>query len=78
MINSVTRDMITSACDIAGAAVVMRRSRELVSTIRKAAAACNVAPPVIRRWIKRGWLPKPPWTLQLLEAIYAGMPFRSR
>jgi hypothetical protein len=43
--------------------------KELVSTIRKAAAACNVTPPVIRRWIKLGWLPKPPWTLEQLHRL---------
>jgi hypothetical protein len=43
--------------------------KEPVSTIRRAAAACNVTPPVIRRWIKLGWLPKPPWTLEQLHRL---------
>ena len=43
--------------------------QELVSTVRKAAAACNVTPPVIRRWIKLGWLPEPPWTLGELRRL---------
>jgi hypothetical protein len=46
-----------------------RTHKELVSTIRKAAGACNVTPPVIRRWIKLGWLPKPPWTLEQLHRL---------
>jgi hypothetical protein len=43
--------------------------KELVFTIRKAAAACNVTPPVVRRWIKLGWLPEPPWTLEQLHRL---------
>jgi hypothetical protein len=42
---------------------------ELVWTIRKAAAACNVTPPVIRLWIKRRWLAEPPWTLGQLHRL---------
>ncbi len=42
---------------------------ELVSFIRKAAAAGNVTPIVVRRWMARGWLPQPPWTLRKIHAV---------
>jgi hypothetical protein len=39
-----------------------------VSSVRQAAAACNVSPPVVRRWLSLGLIPAPPWTqAQLLE-----------
>jgi hypothetical protein len=37
-----------------------------VTSIRQAAAVCNVSPPVVRRWLSLGLMPRPPWTVQLL------------
>ena len=42
---------------------------ELVSSVRRADAACNVTPIVVRRWITRGWLPQPPWTLRQIQEV---------
>ena len=42
---------------------------ELVSSICKAAAPCNVAPIVVRRWIARGRLPQPPWRLRQIHEV---------
>ncbi len=42
---------------------------ELVSSIRMAVAACNVTPIVVRRWIARGWLRQPPWTLRQIHEV---------
>ena len=41
----------------------------LVSSMRVAAAACNVTPIVVRRWFARGWLPQPPWTLRQIHEV---------
>jgi hypothetical protein len=30
---------------------------------------CNVSPPVIRRWLSLGLLPRPPWTIEELQQI---------
>jgi hypothetical protein len=38
---------------------------EAITSVRQAAAACSVTPPVIRRWISLGLIPQPPWTLGL-------------
>jgi hypothetical protein len=40
-----------------------------VTSIRQAAAMCNVTPPVIRRWLSLGLICGPPWTLQQLEDV---------
>ena len=40
-----------------------------VTTVRQAAAACNVTPPVIRRWRYLGLITGPPWTLQQLHHV---------
>ena len=42
---------------------------EQVSSIRQAAAVCNVTPPVVRRWRSLGWISEPPWTLEQLHQI---------
>jgi len=42
---------------------------DLVASIHQAAAACNVTPIVVRRWMARGWLPEPPWTAQQLHEV---------
>jgi hypothetical protein len=40
-----------------------------ISSVRQAAAACDVTPPVVRRWLSLGLLTEPPWTLQQLHQI---------
>jgi hypothetical protein len=40
-----------------------------ISSVRQAAAACNVSQPVVRRWLTLGLLPEPPWTLQQLHRV---------
>ena len=40
-----------------------------VTSVRQAAAVCNVTPPVIRRWLSLGLVPGPPWTVQQLHQI---------
>jgi hypothetical protein len=40
-----------------------------VTSVRQAAAVCNVTPPVIRRWLTLGLIPGPPWTRQQLHQI---------
>jgi hypothetical protein len=42
---------------------------EEVSSVRQAAAVCNVTPPVVRRWLSLGLIPGPPWTIQQLHQI---------
>src|SRR5215217_413736 len=42
---------------------------ELVTSIRRAAGACDVTPIVVRRWIAHGWLPSPPWTVPQLHEV---------
>ena len=37
--------------------------------MRQAAAACNVSPPVVRRWLSLGLIPGPPWTRQQLHQV---------
>ena len=44
-------------------------SEDLVTSVRQAAAACNVTPPVVRRWLSLGLLPEPPWTLEYLHNV---------
>jgi hypothetical protein len=40
-----------------------------ITSIRQAAAACNVTPPVVRRWLSLGLIPGPPWAIQQLHQI---------
>jgi hypothetical protein len=42
---------------------------EVITSVRQAAAACNVTPPVIRRWLSLGLVHGPPWTLQQLQRL---------
>jgi hypothetical protein len=42
---------------------------EAIISVRQAAAACNVTPPVIRRWLSLGLIPGPPWTIKQLHQI---------
>ena len=44
-------------------------SRNFVTSVRQAAAACNVTPPVVRRWRSLGLISAPPWTLKQLRQI---------
>jgi hypothetical protein len=46
----------------------MSRPGEITS-VRQAAAVCNVTPPVVRRWLSLGLIPEPPWTLQQLREV---------
>jgi hypothetical protein len=43
--------------------------RDQVTSIRQAAAVCNVTPPVVRRWLSLGLITEPPWTLQQLHQL---------
>jgi hypothetical protein len=47
---------------------VVSRPQE-VTSIRQAAAMCNVTPPVVRRWRSLGLISGPPWTLQQLHEV---------
>ena len=47
---------------------------ELVTSVRQAAAVCDVSPPVVGRWISLGLIPGPPWTEQQLHKGVAGIP----
>jgi hypothetical protein len=40
-----------------------------ITSVRQAAAACYVTPPVVRRWLSLGLIAGPPWTLQQLEEV---------
>jgi hypothetical protein len=40
-----------------------------ITSVRQAAAACNVTPPVVRRWLSLGLITEPPWTLQQLHQV---------
>jgi hypothetical protein len=40
-----------------------------VSSVRQAAAVCNVTPPVVRRWLSLGLIPEPPSTRQQLHQV---------
>jgi hypothetical protein len=44
---------------------------DLVTSIRGAASVCGVSPFIVRGWMNRGLLSKPPWTLQRLRQARA-------
>jgi hypothetical protein len=47
-----------------------RRTKPVtVTSVRQAAAICNVTPPVVRRWLSLGLITRPPWTVQQLHQI---------
>jgi hypothetical protein len=47
-----------------------RRTKPVtVTSVRQAAAACNVTPPVVRRWLSLGLIPAPPWTVHQLHQV---------
>jgi hypothetical protein len=41
----------------------------VVTSVRQAAAVCNVTPPVVRRWLFLGLITQPPWTVQQLHQV---------
>jgi hypothetical protein len=43
--------------------------QEEVTSVRQAAAVCNVTPPVVRRWLSLGLITRPPWTVQQLHEV---------
>jgi hypothetical protein len=47
----------------------VRSQADRVTSVRHAAAVCNVTPPVVRRWLFLGLIPGPPWTLQQLHQV---------
>ena len=50
------------------ASVCAMTRQEQVTSVRQAAAVCNVSPPVVRRWLSLRLIPGPPWTrVQLLK-----------
>ncbi len=52
---------------------VVSRRRQIengsVFSVRQAAAACHVSPPVVRRWLSLGLLSAPPWTIEQLRRV---------
>jgi hypothetical protein len=47
-----------------------RRTKPVtVTSVRQAAAVCDVTPPVVRRWLSLGLISGPPWTIQQLQQI---------
>ena len=40
-----------------------------ITSVRQAAAVCNVSAPVVQRWLSLGLISGPPWTLQQLHKI---------
>jgi hypothetical protein len=47
---------------------VVSRSGE-VTSVRQAAAVCDMSPPVIRRWLSLGLITGPPWTVEQLQKV---------
>ena len=47
----------------------MVNREEQVTSVRQAAAVCNVTPRVVWRWLFLGLIPGPPWTLQQLHNV---------
>ena len=47
---------------------MVSRSGE-VTSVRKAAAVCNVTPPVVPRWLSLGLISGPPWTVGQLHEV---------
>jgi hypothetical protein len=61
--------MAEEAARVTSVPVVSRRKQienGSVFSVRQAAAACNVSPPVVRRWLSLGLLSAPPWTVEQL------------
>jgi hypothetical protein len=63
--------MGSGAVRAASVRVVSRRKQienGSVFSVRQAAVACNVSPPV-RRWLSLGLLSAPPWTVEQLRSV---------
>jgi hypothetical protein len=54
---------------VGAASVRLVNRQEVITSVRQAAAACNVTPPVVRRWLSLGLIPEPPWTRQQLHRV---------
>ena len=64
--------MARRAVEAASVRVVRRRKQienGSLFSVRQAAAACNVSPPVVRRWLSLGLLSAPPWTVEQLQSV---------
>jgi hypothetical protein len=64
--------MARGAVKAATVRVVSRRNQienGSLFSVRQAAAACNVSPPVVRRWLSLGLLSAPPWTVKQLRSV---------
>ena len=48
---------------------VMRIDMGEIISVRRAAAVCNVSPPVVRRWLSLGLIAEPPWTVEQLHKV---------
>jgi hypothetical protein len=57
----------------AASVLVVSRSKQIencsIFSVRQAAAACNVSPPVVRRWLSLGLLSAPPWPVEQLWSV---------
>ena len=72
MDKGVQLSMVRGAVEAASVRVVSRRMQignGSLSSVRQAAAACNVSPPVVRRWLSLGLLSAPPWTVEQLRRV---------
>jgi hypothetical protein len=54
---------------VKAASVRVVSRREEITSVRQAAAVCNVTPPVVRRWLSLGLITEPPWTVRQLHQI---------
>jgi hypothetical protein len=64
--------MSWGAVKAASVRVVSRRKQienGSLFSVRQAAAACNVSPPVVRRWLSLGLLSASPWTVEQLRSV---------
>jgi hypothetical protein len=62
----------SGAVKAASVRVVSRRKQiqnGSLFSVRQAAAACDVSPPVVRRWLSLGLLSSPPWTVEQLRSV---------
>ena len=72
MDKGVQLSMVRGAVNAASVLAVSRRKQienGSVFSVRQAAAACNVTPPVVRRWLSLGLITGPPWTRQQLQEV---------
>jgi hypothetical protein len=63
------RDGNASRRAVKAASVRVVSQPQDVTSVRQAAAVCNVTPPVVRRWLSIGILTAPPWTSQQLHQV---------